>query len=102
MDAANVFDYRGRSKSLCKTPRSTADVFSLPAGHNSDHENSHNSDQIIYVIEGSGVARVSGEEREVKAGDLVMIPAGAPHALRTGTESLFALTIFAPPDTTRM
>ena len=34
MDAVNLFDYRGQSfKALCKTDRSTADVFTLPAGH---------------------------------------------------------------------
>jgi mannose-6-phosphate isomerase-like protein (cupin superfamily) len=49
------------------------------------------------VIEGKATARVSGTECEIKAGDLVTIPAGAPHTLRTGHESLFALTIFAPP-----
>jgi len=29
---------------------------------------------------------------------VVTIPAGAPHTLRTGNESLFALTVFAPPE----
>jgi quercetin dioxygenase-like cupin family protein len=98
MDAVNLFDYRGQSfKALCKTSRSTADVFSLPAGHDPGHEATHEGDQIIYVIEGGAVARVAGEEREVKAGDLLMIPAGTPHTLRTEKQSLFALTILAPP-----
>jgi quercetin dioxygenase-like cupin family protein len=82
---------------LCKTDRSTADVFTLPAGHDPGHEATHKGDQIIYVIEGGAVARVAGEEREVKAGDLVMIPAGTLHTLRTEKQSLFALTILAPP-----
>jgi hypothetical protein len=33
-----------------------------------------------------------------KAGDLVVIPAGTLHTVRTGAEPLFALTIMAPPD----
>ncbi len=99
MDSINVFDYRGQSfKSLCKTARTTADVFNLPAGHDPGHEATHKGDQIIYVIEGRATARVAGEEREVKAGDLVVIPAGTLHTLRTGAEPLFALTIMAPPD----
>ena len=98
MDTVNVFEYRGQSKPLLKTTRSTADVFTLPAGYDSGHDATHKGDQIIYVIEGSAVARLSGEERPVRAGDLVMIPAGTPHALRTGSEPLFALTILAPPE----
>jgi mannose-6-phosphate isomerase-like protein (cupin superfamily) len=50
------------------------------------------------VIEGGATARVAGVEREVKAGDLIMIPAGTPHTVRTGSQSLFALTILAPPE----
>jgi quercetin dioxygenase-like cupin family protein len=99
MDAVNVFDYRGQAfKALCKTDRSTADVFTLPAGHDPGHEATHKGDQIIYVIEGSATARVAGQEREVKAGDVVVIPAGTLHTVRTGAQPLFALTIMAPPD----
>jgi quercetin dioxygenase-like cupin family protein len=43
-------------------------------------------------------ARVSGKEQDLKAGDLLMIPAGAPHTLRTGSEPMFGLTVFAPPE----
>ena len=99
MDSVNLFEYRGQSfKSLCKTERSTVDVFTLAAGHDPGHEATHKGDQIIYVIEGGAVARIAGQEREVKAGDLVMIPAGTPHTLRTETQSLFAMTILAPPE----
>jgi quercetin dioxygenase-like cupin family protein len=99
----NVFSHRGNgakvsAHTLGKTAQSETMVFSLPAHFGNDHENSHRGDQIIYVIEGRATARVSGKECEIKAGDLVTIPAGAPHTLRTGDDSLFALTIFAPPE----
>ena len=55
-------------------------------------------DQLIYVIEGCAMARVSGKEQEIKVGDLLMIPAGAPHALCTGNEQFFGFTVFAPPE----
>jgi hypothetical protein len=29
---------------------------------------------------------------------MLMIPAGAPHTLRTANEPLFGVTIFAPPE----
>ncbi len=95
----NVFAHRGeRRHMLGKTGQSESMVFNVPAHHSNDHENTHKGDQLIYVIEGRATARVSGQEHEIKAGDLVTIPAGAPHTLRTGDESLFALTIFAPPE----
>jgi quercetin dioxygenase-like cupin family protein len=99
----NVFAHRGNgakvsSHMLGKTGQSESMVFSLPAHFNADRENSHRGDQIIYVIEGKATARVSGKECEIKAGDVVTIPAGAPHTLRTDNESLFALTVFAPPE----
>jgi quercetin dioxygenase-like cupin family protein len=94
----NVFAHRGSAHNMGKTPQSESMVFTIPANFSSDHENSHKGDQIIYVIDGKATARVSGKEQEIKAGDVVTIPAGAMHTLRTGSEALFGLTIFAPPE----
>ena len=99
----NVFVHRGDGAKMAqqvlgKTPQTESMVFTIPAGFSNDHENSHRGDQLIYVIEGRATCRVSGKECEIKAGDFVTIPAGAPHTLRTGAEKLFALTVFAPPE----
>jgi quercetin dioxygenase-like cupin family protein len=101
--APNVFAYRGdgakmTQQTLSKTPQSESMVFALPPGFKGDRENSHKGDQLVYVIEGSATCRVSGKECTIKAGDFVTIPAGAPHSLRTGADRLFALTVFAPPE----
>jgi quercetin dioxygenase-like cupin family protein len=103
LGVGNVFAHRGKADkpsahNLGKTPQSEAMVFTIPANFSNDHENSHRGDQIIYVIDGKATARVSGKEQEIKAGDVVTIPAGAMHTLRTGSEPLFGLTIFAPPE----
>jgi quercetin dioxygenase-like cupin family protein len=99
----NVFALRSdglkmAQQMLGKTPQTESMVFTLPPGFGNDHENSHRGDQLIYVIEGKATCRVSGKECEIRAGDFVTIPAGAPHSLRTGAEKLFALTVFAPPE----
>jgi quercetin dioxygenase-like cupin family protein len=99
----NVFSHRGdgaklTQQRLSKTPQSESMVFTLPPGFSNDRENTHRGDQLIYVIEGQATCRVAGKECEIKAGDFVTIPAGAPHTLRTGAEKLFALTVFAPPE----
>lgn len=103
MGVPNVFAHRGDGakmgqKTLGKTAQSESMVFTIPPGFSNDHENSHRGDQLIYVIEGKATCRVSGKECEIKAGDFVTIPAGAPHTLRTGADKLFALTVFAPPE----
>jgi quercetin dioxygenase-like cupin family protein len=99
----NVFSHRSdgskmANQMLGKTPQTESMVFTIPPGFSNDHENSHKGDQLIYVIEGKATCRVSGKECEIKAGDFVTIPAGAPHTLRTGAEKLFALTVLAPPE----
>jgi quercetin dioxygenase-like cupin family protein len=95
----NVFAHRGeRRHMLGKTAQSESMVINVEAHHSNDRENSHKGDQLIYVLEGRATARVSGQEHEIKAGDFITIPAGAPHTLRTGDESLFAITVFAPPE----
>jgi quercetin dioxygenase-like cupin family protein len=103
LDVANVLAHRGdaskvSSQTLQKTPQSQTMVFTIPAGFSADRENTHKGDQIIYIIDGKVTARVSGKEQELKAGDLLMIPAGAPHTLRTGSEPMFGFTLFAPPE----
>ena len=103
MAVPNVFLHRSdgakmKQQTLGKTPQTESMVFTIPPGFSNDHENTHKGDQLIYVIEGKATCRVSGKECEIKAGDFVTIPAGAPHTLRTGADRLFALTVFAPPE----
>ena len=83
---------------LQKTPQSQTMAVTLPVHFRNDHENTHKGEQILYVIEGCAIARVSGTEQEIGAGDMLLIPAGAPHTLRTASEPLFGVTIFAPPE----
>lgn len=103
LDVVNVLTHRGdgskvAAQNLQKTAQSETVVFTIPANFHADRENSHKGDQVIYIIDGKVTARVSGKEQDLKAGDLLMIPAGAPHTLRTGDEPMFGFTIFAPPE----
>jgi quercetin dioxygenase-like cupin family protein len=103
LDVANVLGHRSdgskvTSQKLQKTAQSETAVFTIPANFHTDRENTHKGDQLIYVIDGTVTARVSGKEQDLKAGDLLMIPAGAPHTLRTGSEPMFGFTVFAPPE----
>ena len=103
LDVANVLTHRGDGSKISnhrlhKTAQSETAVFTIPANFHADRENTHKGDQLIYVIDGNVTARVSGKEQDLKAGDLLMIPAGAPHTLRTGSAPMFGFTVFAPPE----
>ena len=99
LDVANVFDYKDKPvQKLQETEQSQSVVFNLPANYSNDSENTHKGDQIIYAIDGCVTARVSGKEQDLKAGDVLMIPAGSPHSLRTGSDPFFGFTILAPPE----
>jgi mannose-6-phosphate isomerase-like protein (cupin superfamily) len=54
-------------------------------------------EEAFYVLEGRGRFLVDGEERELAAGDFVLVPRGVPHTLaRSGGEPLRMLVIVSP------
>jgi mannose-6-phosphate isomerase-like protein (cupin superfamily) len=46
------------------------------------HPHKHHTIEFYYVITGRGIMVIEGEEREIRQGDLVKIPADAIHSLR--------------------
>jgi mannose-6-phosphate isomerase-like protein (cupin superfamily) len=68
----------------------------LPAEEIGMEVHEHN-DQILFFTHGTGKAVVAGEEKDVHAGDLVEVPAGAEHNfINTGDDSLKLFTVYAP------
>ena len=62
-------------------------------------EEVHQVDQILTFVSGLGEAKVSGSTRKVKAGDLVVVPAGSKHNfLNTGPNPLVLYTVYGPPE----
>ena len=54
-------------------------------------------EEIYYVIEGEGVMKIDGEEREVGAGDAIYIPRFAGHTLtNTGDGPMKILLVCGP------
>ena len=54
-------------------------------------------EEAFYVLEGRGLFVVDDERRELVAGDFVVVPRGAPHALaKVGNEELRMLVITSP------
>jgi len=43
-------------------------------------------EEIYFILQGGGLMRVGNDEKEVKAGDAIWIPAGDLHSLTNNTE----------------
>lgn len=56
------------------------------------------SDQWLYVVSGSGVATVDGDNERIEAGDLLRIEAGERHGIENdGSEPLETVNFYTPP-----
>ena len=69
---------------------------SLPAGASTQRHYHKVSEEIYFVLEGSGLMEVDGSDREVGPGDGILIPMEAWHELRAITPMRF-LCCCAPP-----
>ncbi|OPY66682.1 MAG: Cupin domain protein [Syntrophorhabdaceae bacterium PtaU1.Bin034] len=69
----------------------------LPPGNTLD-EHVDEVEEIYFVMYGGGLMKVGEEEREIKTGDAVWIPAGEPHRLTNTTEeNTFLIVVAAYP-----
>ena len=83
-----------RSKGLVVTPNGTVAV---QTGNVPKHTHM-GSDEIQYVISGSGTFWLGDEQRQVHPGDLIIIPKGTAHAGSEPTSGEFkVLSIKLPP-----
>ncbi len=77
-----------------------AAVMTLQPGQESGEKgNEHaQSDQVLYVIAGEIEAEIGEERATLRAGDVVIVPAGAPHRFRNGGKTpAQTLNVYAPP-----
>ena len=62
-------------------------------------EEVHDVDQILTFVSGTGKATVSGAEKNVAQGDLVVVPAGHKHNfVNTGPLPLVLYTVYGPAE----
>ena len=86
---------------LARTDRSQAATMTLSPGTSTGGPSNRHarSDQWLYVVAGSGVAVVDGEECSLEAGSLLLIEAGEGHEISaTGDQPLQTMSIYAPPE----
>ena len=62
-------------------------------------EETHEVDQILVFVEGTGQSVLDGKRAQVKPGSMVQVPAGTKHNfINKGEEPLKLYTIYAPPE----
>jgi mannose-6-phosphate isomerase-like protein (cupin superfamily) len=79
------------------TERQSLAEASLTAGQATQRHYHLRSEEIYLFLDGGGAMEVDGHVLDVVAGDAVLIPPGAWHALRAGEEGVRLLCMCSPP-----
>ena len=73
-------------------------LMTIPVGGDIGDE-VHTVDQVLNFTSGTAKAIVAGKEKDVKAGDTVVVPAGTQHQfLNTGPTPLILFTVYSPAE----
>jgi mannose-6-phosphate isomerase-like protein (cupin superfamily) len=72
---------------------------SLDAGQATERHYHRSSEEIYLIVAGGGRMEVDGAERDVRAGDAILIPPGAWHQLAAGSGGVRLLCCCVPPYT---
>jgi mannose-6-phosphate isomerase-like protein (cupin superfamily) len=95
-DGSTIRELLGLPTSIARN-QSLAEA-TLEPGQSTQRHYHRESEEIYYLVEGSGEMEVDGERRQVVPGDAILIPPGAWHEIRaTGAGPLRFLCCCAPP-----
>jgi quercetin dioxygenase-like cupin family protein len=83
-NAAGLVEYQEQSivsRTLIARPTGTVTLFAFDAGQGlSEHTAPCNA--LVYILDGKAEVTVSGVSHQVSAGEIILLPAGEPHALQ--------------------
>lgn len=72
-------------------------VMSLLPGEDIGMETHPTSDQILYIVAGSGQAIINGEKKSIQKHSIIFVPAGAEHnIISSSKEKMKLFTVYAP------
>lgn len=84
------------SRTLVKGRGGTITLFAFDEGQEVS-EHTAPFDALVQVLEGRAEVTISGEPREVAAGQVLLMPANAPHALKALAPYKMLLTMLKEP-----
>jgi len=80
--------------------RLSVGLYALEAGA-ADPQTPHTEDEIYYIVSGSGMIQVAGEDHPVGAGSVIYVDEQVDHRFHSITEELKIIVVFAPPRRSR-
>ena len=85
-DGSTIREWAGPGYTAAAVNQSLAEATVAPGASTIAHYH-RRSEELYLVTSGSGRLRVGAEEREVRAGDCVVIPPGEPHQLHNNGDA---------------
>jgi len=80
-----------------RVPAMSAGLYVLAAGA-TDPQRPHHEDEMYYVMRGRARFRAGDEDREVRSGSVIFVPASLEHRFYNIEEELTVLVFFAPAE----
>lgn len=80
------------SKTLLDKPIGTITLFAFDAGQRLS-EHTAPFDAVVQNVDGDGVVTIDGQEHTLRVGDIVIMPANIPHAVRAEKKFKMLLTM---------
>jgi quercetin dioxygenase-like cupin family protein len=84
------------SRVLVKQPAGSVTLFAFDAAQELS-EHTAPFDALVQVLDGEAEVTIGGEPHLLHAGEVVLMPANVPHALRAPTRFRMLLTMLRPP-----
>ncbi len=95
LNLAGLLDYQAGSvvsRTIIDKPVGTVTLFAFDAGEGlSEHTAPY--DALVLIVDGKMEITISGEGRTVKAGEMLIMPADKPHALRASERAKMLLVM---------
>ncbi len=84
-DLAAYQEHSVVSREIIRKPAGTMTVFAFDEGEGLS-EHTAPFDAAVYILEGEAEIRIDGTPHVAKTGDMIIMPAGKPHALKAITK----------------
>lgn len=87
-------------REFLRVPELSVGLYVLPASAQ-DPQSPHAEDEIYLILQGKAKVRLGSKDHDVRAGDVVYVPAKAGHRFHDIREELVAVVVFAPAEGSR-